>query len=208
MDTTILLPIVDAVFATRRPHPLRIGIDGFCASGKTTLADALAAEIRLAGRGVIRASADDFQNPAETRWQLGPRSPEGFVRYQIDFSALRSLLLEPLGPNGSLGFRTSSYDVHASRPNLSVERVARSTDVLVLDGLFLHAKALDGCLDLTVFVTSPVEKCLARALVRNQECVSEPRELESLYREKYIPGFALYCRETAPETKAAIVIRN
>ncbi len=207
MDATALVPIVTAILELRASHPVRVGIDGCCAAGKTTLAEALAREIRAAGRTVIRASTDDFQNPSEVRWQLGPRSAEGFVRHQIDFGALRALLLEPLGPGGSLTFRTSSYDVHASRPNLSPEQHANPSDVLLLDGLFLHPPTLVDCFEQTILIDAPAELCIARALARNQERSTNAADLEAIYREKYLPGFALYCREAAPETKASFVIR-
>jgi uridine kinase len=194
------------LFELTPDHPIRVGVDGFCASGKTTLADALALELRAAGRDVVRASADDFQNPPEVRWQLGPRSPEGFFRYQIDFSALRDLLLRPLGPNGSRRYHSSSYDVHASRPNLSIERMAGAEAVLILDGLFLHSPDLDHCFDFTIFISADFETCLRRALARNQERSGDLNELEAIYREKYIPGFELYCREIAPRERASSVI--
>lgn len=187
-------------------HPIRVGIDGFCASGKTTLADALALKLQAAGRDVVRVSADDFQNPPEVRWQLGPRSPEGFFRHQIDFSALRTLLLQPLGPNGSRRFRSSCYDAHASRPNLSIERTASSAAILILDGLFLHAPALEHCFDFTILISAEFDTCLRRALSRNQERAEDLIDLESVYREKYIPGFELYCREVAPRERASSVV--
>jgi len=69
-------------------HPVRVGIDGFCAAGKSTFAERLSAALVGAGRRVIRVTTDDFQNPPEIRWQLGPDSPEGFYRHAIDFAAL------------------------------------------------------------------------------------------------------------------------
>jgi uridine kinase len=206
VNSPSLSPIATRILQLTPGHPIRVGIDGFCASGKTTLADALALELRAAGRDVVRVSADDFQNPPEVRWQLGPRSPEGFFRYQIDFPALRTLLLEPLGPNGSQRFRSSCYDVHASRPNLSIERTASNAAVLVLDGLFLHAPVLEHCFDFTILIAAEFETCLRRALARNQERSDNLTELEAVYREKYIPGFELYCREVAPRERASSVV--
>src|SRR3954463_2420906 len=158
--------IAAMILALEAPHPLRIGIDGFCAAGKTTLANAVAEKLEAKERRIIRASADNFQNPPEVRWQLGPRSPEGFFRHAIDFQALRSELLEPLGPQGSLQYRTSTYDVRALRPNLSPQYGATPSAILLLDGLFLHVPALAGCFELTVFIRADYETCIARARVR------------------------------------------
>jgi len=187
-------------------HPIRVGIDGFCASGKTTLADVLATKIRALGRNSIRVSADDFQNPPEIRWQLGKCSPEGFRKFQINFLALRTMLLEPLGPGGNCHFRSTLYNVRKSRPSISPEHYAETTDVLLLDGLFLHSAELDNCFDFTVFTSADFETCLTRALTRNQEGIGDPRELEELYRLKYIPGFMLYMQEVHPQDRASFAV--
>ncbi len=134
--------IADRILRLAPPHPVRVGVDGFCAAGKTTLADDLARVVRAYDRFVIRASADDFQNPPEIRYQLGKESPEGFLYHAADFVALRSELLEPLGHGGSLDYRTSTYDIHASKANLSPRLRAPASAILILDGLFLHAPAL------------------------------------------------------------------
>ena len=95
-----------------------------------------------------------------------------------------------------------------SRPNISPDRYAETTDVLLLDGLFLHSAELDNCFDFTVFISADFETCLTRALARNQEGTSGPRELEELYRLKYIPGFALYMQEIHPEDCASFVVHT
>ena len=69
-------------------------------SGKTTLAEKLAAELRARGRGVIRASADAFQRPRAERYRRGELSPDGYRGDAFDREALRRELLEPLGPEG------------------------------------------------------------------------------------------------------------
>jgi uridine kinase len=200
--------IAEHILTLKRPHPIRVGIDGFCAAGKTTLANRLADELRAHKQAVIRASGDDFQNPPQVRWRLGDRSPEGFFRDTINFEALRSELLDPLGPNGSLKYRTSIYDVHASRPNVSPQAQAQGAEILLLDGLFLHAPALSGCFDFTIFVDAGYEVCIARARVRQQERSRSADEIEALYRERYAPGFQLYVAEVQPQEHASLVFRT
>lgn len=186
-------------------HPIiRIGIDGFCAAGKTSLARALELELRAHGRTAIRACADDFQNPPTIRYQLGDRSAEGFYRHAMDFGGLRRELLEPLGPGGSLKYLTSIYDVHASRANVSPRRTAVAGEVLLLDGLFLHVPELDGCFEFTVYVNAEYETCITRARSRNQERVGDADSIEALYRERYVPGFQLYVAEVEPRKRASV----
>lgn len=189
-------------------HPARIGVDGFCAAGKTTVADALAAVLSEAGRDVIRVSTDDFQNPPEIRWQLGEASPEGFYRHAVDFDALRREALAPLGPNGSRSYRISYYDLFARRPNLSEQYRASDEAVLILDGLFLHTASITGSLDYTIFVDAPFDVCVDRACVRDQERRGDAAEVERLYRSRYIPGFELYLSECHPREVASVTIPN
>lgn len=202
----LVVSIAERIVALSPAHPIRVGIDGFCAAGKTTLADALRTELEVRGRSVIRACGDDFQNPREIRHQLGKSSAEGFFRHAMNFAALREELLDPLGPRGSLTYRTTFYDVFASVPNLSPQRRADPSQILVLDGLFLHVPALSGCFELTVFVDTDFETCIARARARRQERLSEPAEIEALYRTRYVPGFEIYLKELDPRACASLTV--
>ena len=58
----VLAETVDAIQSLKAPHPLRIGIDGASASGKSTFANQLVEPLRKLGRTVIRASIDGFHN--------------------------------------------------------------------------------------------------------------------------------------------------
>lgn len=141
---TMVDELTRRVLTARSPGPvLRVGIDGPCGAGKTTLAGRLQARLQKHRRAVIRACGDDFQNRREIRWQLGSRSAEGFFRHTMDFGALRRELLEPLGPGGDLRYRTSVASPVAT---------ASRGDILVLDGLFLCSPELEACFDLTVLV--------------------------------------------------------
>jgi uridine kinase len=198
--------IADEILALDRTNPIRVGIDGFCAAGKTTLGDALGLQLEARGRSVIRACGDDFQNPPAVRHQLGNRSPEGFFRHAMDFVSLRRELLDPLGPGGSLLFRNTFYDVFDARANLSPQVRADPSQILVLDGLFLHVPELADCFDLTVFVDADFETCIARARARKQERYRDPDAIEALYRERYVPGFKLYLNEVRPQRAASVLV--
>lgn len=203
-----LREIAGEILALDLPHPTRVGVDGFCAAGKTTLADELGALLNAAGVDTIRVSTDDFQNPPEIRWQLGEASPEGFYRHAVDFAALDREVLVPLGPDGSRRYRTSVYDIFALRPDVSERREAPDDAVLILDGLFLHAPAVLRSLDYTVFISTPFETCIDRALTRNQERKGDGAEVEELYRTRYVPGFQLYFAECRPDERASATVPN
>lgn len=80
------------VEAVRRPHPVRVAVDGRTASGKTKLADEVAAELRARGRAVIRTSVDGFHRPRAERYRRGRLSAEGYLDDARDWSAVTRLL--------------------------------------------------------------------------------------------------------------------
>ena len=82
------------VAAVRLDHPLRVGLDGPSAAGKTTLADALGVRLRELGRDVIRASIDDFHRPGHKfRSIRGEWTPQTYYDESYDYVAFRDLVL-------------------------------------------------------------------------------------------------------------------
>ena len=159
-------------------------------------------------RPVIRVSADDFQNPPEIRWQLGKNSPEGFYRHAIDADAIREHLLEPLTGPHEFSYRTSTYDIRNKRPNPSTLHAADPASVVIVDGLFLFGAKLRSYWDYTIFVETPFETCIDRARLRNQEGFDGADDVETRYRERYIPGYKMYLDEVAPRDLANVVVEG
>src|SRR5919198_4461184 len=95
MARAAVIPLADRVEAVRRPHPVRVAIDGVDAAGKTTLADELAADLRRRGREVVRASMDDVHRPRAERYRRGELSPDGYYHDSFDYDALRETMLGP-----------------------------------------------------------------------------------------------------------------
>src|SRR5262245_44592783 len=58
--TQVIDDLAARTAAVRLPHPLRVAIDGRTGSGKTTLADELAACLSARRRPIIRTSIDGF----------------------------------------------------------------------------------------------------------------------------------------------------
>jgi uridine kinase len=190
------------------PHPLRVAIDGVDAAGKTTLADALAPAVAALGRPVIRASVDGFHQPAAVRYRRGPLSPEGYYHDSFDLEALRSNLLEPLGPGGSRRFRRRVFDSVSDRPALAPLEEAAPTAVLLFDGIFLLRPELRGCWDETLFVRADFAVTVARARTRDAALLGGVDEVERRYRERYVPGQRLYLETVQPERLASVVVCN
>lgn len=87
---------------------VRVAVDGIDGAGKTIFADELASHIKRLSRPVIRASVDSFHQPKAARYKKGTDSAVGFYEDSFDYVKLRTLLLDPLGPEGNRQFRIAA----------------------------------------------------------------------------------------------------
>jgi uridine kinase len=208
MRIQALSMIADAICALKRVHPIRVAIDGRTASGKTSLADEIAAQCAARGRPTIRTSIDGFHRPKAERYARGRRSAEGYYHDARDLSAVRRLLLDPLGPGGNLLYRTASFDLAADQP-LDVEPLmALSNAVLIVDGTFLQRIELKDAWDLVVFVDTPATIAMQRAAQRDAALSGGAEAAQALYAERYGPAWDIYERESDPSRAADIVLDN
>ncbi len=198
--------LVARILAIEGTHPLRVGIDGVDAAGKTTLADELAPGIEAAGRQAIRASIDRFHNPASVRYQRGRESPEGYYRDSFDHEALFECLLRPLGPGGTRRFRREAFD---HRTDSSVDapiEIGEPDAVLLFDGIFLHRPELLPHWDFSVFLDVDFSITVPRAERRDR--TSPADEVRRLYAARYVPAQRLYLASERPATRASLVVDN
>ncbi|BDP41901.1 uridine kinase [Deinococcus aetherius] len=185
---------------------LRVAIDGVDGAGKTTFADELAGVLRERGRAVIRASVDGFHAPRAVRYRLGRTSPEGFYRDSYDLAGLRAALLDPLGPGGSLTYRTAIFDHVTDSPVDTPELRAAPGSVLLLDGLFLHRPELRDVWDDSVFLHVDFAVSVPRGAARGPGWGSPDPLAES--NRRYVEGNRLYFREAEPRRHAGVVVDN
>lgn len=209
MNRSALLDrLAQAIDHTPCFHPLRVGIDGIDAAGKTSLADELAGALRDRGRAVIRASLDGFHNPRAVRYARGPLSPEGYFLDSFNYPLLKQALLDPLGAGGSRVYRAAAYDHRADCPLNLPEQIAPQNAVLLFDGVFLFRPELAGYFDLKIFVDIPFEESLRRALLRDLLVLGSCEAVEERYRLRYIPGQQLYFSLCKPSLTADWVVDN
>jgi uridine kinase len=189
------------------PHPLRVAIDGPDGAGKTTLGDELAEQ--LSGkRPVIRAGIDGFHNPRAYRLRRGADSPEGYFLDSFDYEALRTLLLEPLGPGGSRRYQRACFDYRVDEKVEAPEEEASPDSILLFDGVFLLRDELREFWDFSIFVQADLDEIVRRAADRDRELMGGVEAVRERYRTRYIPGQKLYFSRCAPQEIADLVINN
>ena len=203
-----LLELLGGLLLEREsPHPLRVAIDGPDGAGKTMLADELAEQL-TGRRQVIRAGVDGFHNPRELRYRRGPDSSEGYFLDSFDYDALRGLLLDPIGPGGSLRYRRALFDYRVDEQVAAPEEEASPDAVLLFDGVFLLRPELRALWDFSIFVQAGFNETLRRAEARDRELMGGAQAVRERYRRRYIPGQELYFSRCAPQEIADIVIDN
>jgi uridine kinase len=197
-----------SVAAARLKHPTRVGIDGVDGVGKTTLADELVQPLARLGREVIRASVDGFHRPRVMRYGRGADSPEGYFLDSFDYTALRSELLDPLGPAGSRRFRRAVFDYRTDRAVDLPHETAQADAILLFDGVFLQRPELADVWDIRVWVEAPFDITVARAVVRAAAAGDRAAEIRAAYERRYVPGQLIYMDRCRPRDAADIVIDN
>lgn len=192
----------------KRPHPIRIALDGPDAAGKTTLAEELVAPLQRCGRPVIRASIDGFHNSASIRYSRGPISPEGYYYDSFNYAALAKFLLTPLGPGGSGRYCAAVFDYRTDSAVPMETQLAEENAILLFDGVFLLRPEVAAAWDFTVFLDASFEITLARAEERDAVYLGSRAEVRRRYEQRYIPGQKLYFAECRPRERAQVVIDN
>jgi uridine kinase len=156
-----------------------VAVDGVGASGKTTLADELAAAVRT--RPVTVLHADAFFHPPEVRHARGRYSAEGFWLDAYDYQRMVSAAREPL--------------------RVPARRVDPGTLVLV-EGTFLHRQELVGHWDLSVFLDVPLAEARRRMHARAGV------QIDERLVTRWLDAQRIYFRAAQPWQRATVVLDN
>jgi uridine kinase len=200
--------LATAIAAVAIDHPTRAAIDGVDGVGKTTLADELVAPLLRTGRQVVRASVDGFHRPRAARYERGMDSAEGYFLDSFDYAALRSALLDPLGPAGARRFRSAVFDHRRDEPVEVPPQTADADAILIFDGVFLQRPELASSWDIRIWVEAPFDVTVPRAVHRDTGGHDPDGALEAKYRRRYVPGQVIYLTECRPRKKADIIVDN
>jgi uridine kinase len=206
--STVINNLADRIACVHRDHPIRVGIDGFAAAGKTTLADELVTPLEQRGRKVLRISIDGFHNPAEIRHRKGRHCPIGYYQDSFNHEAIVTHVLEPLGPKGNRSYKSANYNYKSGTSVDAEYQEAPTEAILLFDGIFLHRPELKDHWDFTIFVHTDFSVMLDRACERDLEKFESVDRVRESFEQRFIPGSRLYLEQARPHEQAHIVIDN
>lgn len=185
--------------------PVRIGIDGPDASGKTTLRHELARALHRRHRDVIEATLDDFHFPREQRYRQGRLSALGYWEDAFDRSAFIDKVLKPLDAVGDRVLRLHHHDVTTDTILDEVQAFQVGDEVTLLaDGVFLQHPQLAPYWDAVIWVETPFSVRFARMVERD----GAPDDPEDPLHRRYYDAQLMYRSQVAPRSHARFVIDN
>ncbi len=188
-------------------HRLRVAIDGFTASGKTSFGHELATALRDLGRPTLRASLDDFKNPWSDAHLYDRTSGEGYYRNAFDFAATKDLLLEPAGREGHGRVVLCSIDPITQVNHRGVTVDAPGDAVLIVDGVFALRPEYHPYWDFRIWLDVDLEDSITRGIERDTAMEGRD-EAERLHRLRYGAAEQIYLADVNPQCLADIVIDN
>ncbi|MBJ8054177.1 hypothetical protein JDS87_20070 [Bacillus cereus] len=200
--------IANHILTLKLTHPIRVGVSGITASGKTTFANELAEEMKKHGVPVTRASIDDFHNLRAIRYTQGKESARGYYEDAHDYTAFRERLLMPLGPNGDLQYETISHNLITDIPVHNTPVVALPYMVLIVDGTFLLKKDIAHLFDYKIFVDTDFEIARKRGAKRETKAFGSYEEAEKMFLNRYHAACKMYIEEHNPKECANVVFQN
>jgi uridine kinase len=157
---------------------------------------------------VIHVSMDSFHHPRARRHRQGRESASGYYEDAYDFAALARCLLEPLGPSGDRGYRTSVIDLDTDTATTEQPGTAPDNAVLVVNGTFLQRPEIHDLWDERIWVDTPLEIARRRGVDRDADLLGGPRAAERLLVKRYHAAARIYIDAVTPADRATVVFGN
>ncbi|MDM5250730.1 hypothetical protein [Lysinibacillus sp. G4S2] len=204
----LISEVANNIIDLQLQHPIRVAISGITASGKTTLANELAEELRRRKKEVVRTSIDNFHNPRAIRYRQGKDSAIGYYEDAHDYQAFKEKLLIPLGENGNRQYQIVSLDLEKDEYVNPEQQLATDDTIFIVDGTFLLKKELIHLFDYKIFVQTDFELARKRGAKRETIAFGSYEKAEVMFLNRYHAASSLYLNEHNPQENADIVVNN
>lgn len=186
-------------------HPVRVGVDGWCGAGKTTLARWLVAELERAGRPALHVDSDGFHHVRERRHRHGRESARGYYEDAYDLDAVAERVLRPSGPGGDRVVATKVHDL-ASDAVVDETTTVPDDAVVVFAATFVQRGDLRELWDEVVWVDTDEATATARGIARDAAAMGGVEAARAAYERRYRAAFELYVEEQRPRERASIIV--
>jgi uridine kinase len=206
--STVLRTVADQLGGIALPHPVRVGIDGVCGAGKSTLARELRDVLEQRGRAVVLVDSDGFHHVRERRYRQGRDSARGYYEDSYDFDALVDRVLRPLGPGGDRRYAVRVHDLRTDETFGDATAVAEPAAIVLFDATFLQRDGLREQWDVVIFVHADEQVAIARGVARDAEALGGPDNARAAYDDRYMAACRIYLDEQDPRARASIVLDN
>ncbi|MEI5906749.1 hypothetical protein WAK64_06720 [Bacillus spongiae] len=208
LRSKLISDLADRIVNLKIDHPVRVGVSGITASGKTTFANELAEELLSRKKKVIRTSIDNFHHPRTTRYKQGKISAIGYYEDAHDYESFRQKLLIPLGPSGNLHYQLVSLDLAKDEYVNPEIKVATKDMIFIVDGTFLFKQGLVNLFDFKIFVHTDFELARKRGAKREERAFGSYKEAEEMFIKRYHAASKFYLEQDSPQLNADVVINN
>lgn len=204
----VLDQVAKKILSLQLDHPVRVGIDGITASGKSTFARELSEILKASKRPVIHTTLDGFHNPRSCRYARGRESAEGYYYDAYNYDGVVENLLLPLGPKGDRQYRTKIFDLITDQAMQPEANTAPAEAILIVDGSFALRPELREHWDFKIFVNVAYDIAENRAGDRDAKCFGSTDEARRITKKRSHAAHKIHASSCLPQEIANLVIQN
>lgn len=180
-----------------------IGIDGLGGAGKSTISEMICSDLERNGIHTILLHIDDFIHTRQIRYNS--EYPEWRCYYELQWRYDYFIqTVKRLKAASDHSVEVELYDKDNDKYYTEIYTTTSKTAVIV-EGIFLQRKELQGFFDYMVYIDVPENVRLSRVLQRDTYIGNE-RQIINKYRTRYFPAERHYFRIYQPDQSADCLI--
>ncbi|NME71838.1 nucleoside/nucleotide kinase family protein [Flammeovirga aprica] len=185
-------------------RPLMVGISGIDGSGKGYIGQKLFDGLISKGIKCELIGIDGWLEKPSRRFSK-ENPAEHFYRKSFRFEEMNEKLIKPLKQDGKIDFIAQHSAPDHSEELIDFHYDINDVEILLVEGIFLFQEQFD--FDYRIWIECSFETAFERALVRNQEGLSE-EALKEEYDTTYFPAQHLHFENDNPKDKADFILIN